>query len=175
MIDFYRPRALLEPTTATLLIAGLALSAAGTGATIYAQQEAASAQKDAANYDAQVAANNALQAQQASDYEATRIRDKNRRLLASSVAATAKNGIQLSGSSQDVLYDSSVQGELDAMAALYTGKVSANAQEAQARLSRMKSASIGASQGINAAGTALGGVGSGLAQYGSFKARKAIS
>ena len=175
MIDFYRPRVLLEPTTTALLIGGLVLSAAGTGATIYAQQEAASAQKKAANYDAQVASNNALQAQQASQYEATRTRDRNRRLLASSVAATAKNGIQLSGSASDVLYDSSVQGELDAMASLYTGKVSANAQEAQARLSRMKSSSISASQGINAAGTALGGVGSGISQYGSFTARKAIS
>lgn len=169
MRPIYISPILLDPIT-TIAIIGVVATAAGTGVTIAGQQQAAAAQKDAANYNAKVAENNALQAQQASEYEATRIRDKNRRILSSQTAATAKNGITLSGSSQDVLYDSSVQGDLDAMAALYTGKVSANAQTAQARLDKMKAASSSAT--LASAGTALGGAGSIASQYGSFKYRQ---
>lgn len=149
-----------------LLVGALVASAAGTAVSIVGQQEAADAQKRSADYNAQVAQNNAIAAQQESEYEAARIRDKNRRVLASATAAQAKNGVVLDGSSSDVLYDSSVQGELDAMAALYTGKVSANASTAEARLQKMKADSADPTLGMLATG--LGGVGSEAALYGSF-------
>lgn len=154
-----------------LLVGALVASAAGTAVSMVGQAEAADAQKKAADYNAQVAQNNAIAAQQESAYEAARIRDKNRRVLASATAAQAKNGVVLSGSSSDVLYDSSVQGELDAMAALYTGKVSSNAAMAESRLQKMKADAADPTLGMLATG--FTGAGQEAALYGAFnKAKK---
>ena len=139
----------------SLAIVALALTAVGTGVSVYSSQEQAAAQEDAANFNAAVASNNAVQQQQAAEYEAARIRDRNRRILASSRADLSKNGVALSGSGLDVLSDSATQGELDALAAIYTGKVGANAQRAQSSLDRMAAR--------NAAGTGLlNGIATGL-------------
>lgn len=90
-----------------------------------------------ARYDAAVAKNtgivyenaaiasmqDAKRARHESQYEADRIRDRNKRLRGAQVVRVAKSGIMLEGSPSDVIYDSAVQGELDALAAEYIGDV----------------------------------------------------
>lgn len=157
----------------TLLVVGLLATAAGTGISMQAQAQAADAQKKSEEYNMAVQNNNALAAEQQAKYEADRIRDKNRRILGAQLNAQGKNGIAGSGSASDVFYDSSVQGELDAMASLYTGKVQANAYRAGATLSSLKAKNTDPTLGM--AGTALGGVGSGLSMYGQFKKQSSVT
>lgn len=159
------PQFLFEPTT--LAIIAVAATAAGTGVSMYAQSEAAASQKKAEEYNAQVQNNNALAAEQQAAYEAAQERLKTRKVLGAQLAAQGKNGISGGGSAYDVFYDSSVQGELDAMAALYTGKVQANAYRSGAQLSSLRAKNTDPTLGM--AGTALGGLGSSLSAYGQFK------
>ena len=157
------------PVTALgVAIASVAIAAVGTGVATYsaiAQGQAASA---AAKYNAAVARNNALAAEQQSTIDADRIRKRNRLLFGHQEAAAAKSGMDLSGSIDDVIYDSSVQGEMDRLAALYTGKVSANAQEARATLSDYEARNAKTASYWGAGGTLLSGSGQVAGAYGNY-------
>lgn len=119
--------------TTSTVIAALAVVSAAVGA--YSAYSSAEAQSDASKYSAAVARNNAMVAQQQAEFDAQQIRDKNRRLVSAQRAAFAASGVDPnSGTPQDVMNDSSIQGEMEALAAIYTGRTSANAHTAQARL-----------------------------------------
>lgn len=148
----YDPKSWYVSTTLIVLaIVSAAVSAYGS----YASSEA---QKDAANYNAAVARNNADSASQQAQFDASMIRDKNRRILAQQRSAFAANGIVAdSGSAADVSADSAQQGEMQALMAIYTGKTSSNAYEAQARLDRMNANSAQAAGIIGVGSSVLGG------------------
>lgn len=118
-------------TTAIILVA------AATSA--YAAHQSAEAKKDVANYNAAVEKNNATMAAQQAEFDAQQIRDRNRKLLAAQRAAFAASGVDAGGGSAlDVYSDTAYRGELEALAAIYTGKTSATAHTAQARLDRFR-------------------------------------
>ena len=135
------------------IFAALASTAVG----VYSSMAQADAQEDAARYNAAVAENDANAAAQQSQYEAQRIRDRNRRILASQRANQAKSGLALTGSFSDVQLDSAIQGEMDALAAIYTGQINAGSAEARAQLSRMEGRAAKRAGYLGAGGSLLTG------------------
>lgn len=114
-------------TTAIVLAVGAAVSSAVGAYT------AGTAQKQAQDFNAKVAQNNAAAAEQQAAAQAQLIAQKNQRLKGAQIAAMAANGLDTSSSSgQDVQYDSAVSGELNRLTTLYQGKVQSTNYNAQA-------------------------------------------
>lgn len=136
--------------------------------------QSANAEARAQDYNAKVAEQNAKVASDSAAYEAERIRDRNRRTRAEQRGEYLSSGLLLTGTPSDVIYDSDIQGELDALSALYTGKINAGAQQSEAQLSRMRRKNATSGLGLTYAGTALGTVAGGVKTYSTYKANKAI-
>jgi hypothetical protein len=159
IVQSYRSQACGDPqnifaTTTTLITMAILATAATVAGTLYSSQ----AQSDSAAYNAAVAKNNAGVAAQQADFDAQQIRDKNQRVIAQQRNAYAASGVALdSGSTADVQKDSSLQGEMQALMAIYTGKTSANAANAQARLFQMQSGQAQTAGYIGAGSSLLGG------------------
>lgn len=175
-------------TATTIAIAAVALTAVATGVGTYAyvaQAEAAAeagkAQKKIFEYNAAQAENAATNQRMQARNEANRIRDRNRRVLASQRAAVTASGLDLSSSSaQDVFFDSMVQGELDALNAIYIGEVYAQQSLGRATIDRAEGAFArmrGETQRtigyINAGGTVLSGAGSMTSGYANYRKQSA--
>lgn len=145
------PQAVISTAVVVALVV-LAAAAAG-----YSAYSSARAQKQSADFNQAVAKNNATTAADQAAFAAERIRDRNRRILAEQRAAIFKSGGDLTGSGADLAMDSTIQGELDALSALYQGRISSGSQESQARLFGMQSRYARQSQYV---GTAAAGLGS---------------
>jgi hypothetical protein len=146
-------------TATTIALAGLAVSAIGAGVAAVGQIEQGKAADKAGKYNAQVAENNALAAQQQAEFDAGRLRKRQLILLGKQRANFAKSGVELSGSATDVMYDCALEGELDRLAVFYTGNVTAGNQRARAGLERMEGSNAKATGYLNAGGTILTGAG----------------
>lgn len=156
------------------LIVMAALTAASTGFAVAGSGQSSKAQQSAAKFNAAVASNNALSARQAATAEAERIRQRNRRLAGAQRAAYAKAGVDVSfGSPNDVIVDSGIQGEMDALTAVYTGSTTANNQRARSLLFTAEAESAKSSLPLTIAGQAVGGAASIVGQYGTYKAGQA--
>ena len=143
-------------TVLTVVAITASLAAAGVSANAAIQQ--GKAQEKAAKFNAAVERNNALAAQDQAQFEAAKLRRRNAFLRGAQSAAIGKSGVDLSGSAVDVMNDSAVQGELDALAALYTGKVRANSAQSSAQLFDAQGENARTSSYYSAAGSILGGV-----------------
>lgn len=154
------------------IIAALASTAVGVTSAIM-QGEAA---EDAAKYNAAVAENDARAAAEQSQYEAQRIRERNRRILATQRASQASSGLALTGSFEDVQLDSAIQGEMDALAAIYTGQINAGSAEARAQLARLEGRNAKRAGYMKAGGTLIGGASSayGIGAESSAKGKPAF-
>lgn len=104
-------------------IIGVVIAAAGAATSAVRANQQADAQQKAFEYNAAVERNNAILAKRESGFQADRIRKRNRILLSRQKATYAKGGVALDGTPEDVIFDSAIEGELDALAALYTGDV----------------------------------------------------
>jgi hypothetical protein len=144
----------VSTTLIVLALVSAAVSAAGA-------MSSAQAQSDAAKYNSVIAKNNAQSAAQQGQFDAQQIRDKNRRILASQRSAFAANGGEVdSGSAADVSADSAQQGEMQALMAIYTGKTSATAYEAQSKLQAMQAGNAMTAGYIGVGSSIIGGVAS---------------
>lgn len=91
----------------------------------------------AAKYNARVSENNARQAELSAKYDEDRHRDNVMRLMGSQRARYAAAGIDPnSDTALDVMADTAIQSELDALALRYGGKVQSSAYKDQANLDR---------------------------------------
>lgn len=151
---------MLGIVTTAAIIAAVAAVAGATMSAVAAKQQG-EAQEQAAKYNAAVAENDAIAAQNAAAYEARQIRRKNLLRLGAQRADVAKSGVSLDAGSSfdDVMFDSAVQGELEAQAALYTGMVRSQAQGAQAAMSLYEGRQAKRAAGIGMASAAVGGLG----------------
>lgn len=151
-----------------LAIASLALTAVGTGVAVAGTMAQGEAQRKATDYNRQVAENNAKQQADAAAFEAEKVRERGRRLVGSQRASLGASGIDLSGSAEDVMFDSAISNELDALAAEYQGKVGSNRSMAQAGLLRMESGNIGRNTMFSVGSTLLTGASSAMGTVGDY-------
>lgn len=159
-------------TSTVIAVIGVVAALASAGVGTAAALSSADAQKKASKFNEAVQRNNAMAAQEQAAFEAAKLRRRNNALAGAQAAAIGKAGIDFSGSASDVVYDSAVQGELDALAALYTGRVRSNSEEAGASLARSQGDNATTSGYYGAAGSILGGVGSATGSYGGYLSRK---
>jgi hypothetical protein len=137
-----------------LLIAGAAMSAIGA-------LSAASAQKNAADYNADVAKRNALIArQQASANEAAQRRDASRALGKMRAGYGASGVVGSEGTPLDVLEDSVATAELDALNIRYSGELEAMGYQDEARLQKMRGKAAMREGYFKAGSAILGGMSS---------------
>jgi len=135
-----------------------AISVAGTAAGTYSAIEQGNAAEDASKRNAKAQNTNARVAAEQAQYAADRQRSENRRRLGAQRAAGAKSGIDLSGGSfNDVLLDTSVQGEMDALASIYQGQATASAYQSSARNSLLEGRAAKQAGYLRAGSTLLSG------------------
>ena len=99
-------------------------------------QAAAKAARQTAEFNAQVAENEAVILQRRKVDEETNMRKQSDRLIASQRVATAASGIQMSGSALDALADSYFNTEMDALRIQYAADIEQTAKASEAALSR---------------------------------------
>lgn len=154
----------------TIALASLAVAAVGAGVGAYASIQQGAAAEEAAKAEAAQREYNAQTANDQAQVEAEQIRRRNRILRGRQAAAAAKAGVDISGGSfQDIVYDSSIQGELDAMAAEYTGQIASSEQAYGAKIARMGGRTRRQASYFGAASTILTGAGQGLKEYGNYQ------
>lgn len=147
-------------------------TAVGTGVAVYAAKEQGKAAEEAGKFNEAVARNDALAQSQQAQYEANQARRRSLIMSGRQRAAYAKSGVTLSGSADDVMYDSEIQGELDALAALYTGKVRSNYATSSGQLARLEGDNAKTASNFHAAGSLLTGAGQFAQQYQSYQSSK---
>jgi hypothetical protein len=159
-------------TAATIAAVSAVVSAAtavagGVMGAISAKQQGEAAE-EAAEYNAAVAQNDAIAAQNAAAQEARQIRRKNLMRLGAQRSSIAKSGVSMDAGSSfdDVIYDSAIQGELDAQSMLYSGLVRSQAQMAAGAMSLYEGQQAKRAAGIGMASSLIGGLG-GVAQAGT--------
>lgn len=109
------------------MAAAAAIASATT--TVLAKRQERTAALKKGRFDRTVAHNQAASERAAADAEVEALRNRNRRLLGQQRVNVAKNGVQLNGSAALVIFDSSVQAELDALNALHRGRVKAQGSQ----------------------------------------------
>ena len=117
----------------------------------------ANAQKKAAQYNQDVEKKNADAAAQQAAFDAQRIKDKNRRLLAAQRAAFGSSGIE---ADDDVTTDAAIEGEMDRLVSIYTGSTAANAHRARAEMYGMEARNWKTAGAIGVGTSLLGGASS---------------
>jgi hypothetical protein len=155
--------------TATLLGLAAAASVVGSGISAIGMVNQGNAQKQMGEYNAKIQSNNAAMAIQQSQFAASQIRQRNMRLKGAQAAAASKSGLDLSGSVNDVMYDSAVQGELNAASQIYKGQVSADQYQSSGNMSEAAGKSASQQSYWGAAGSVLGGVGQGVGYLGRIR------
>jgi hypothetical protein len=151
----------------TIALASVFVAAVGTGFSVHSAIQQGEMAEKAADFNAQVAENDALAAAQQAQYEADQISRRNRILIGKQTAAYAKSGVS-GGSMYDVMYESYQQGELDRMAALYTGSVVSNRNRSQAQLSRLEGRNARTTGYLRAGSALLSGAGETLGAGGDY-------
>lgn len=165
-----------------IALIGVAVSAIGAGVgtavSVQAANEQADQAKKAAEFNNAVANNSAIAANQAAAYEARQIRRRNLLRLGSQRAAGSKSGIDITagGSIDDVIFDSAVQGELEAEAAKYAGAVQSTNYKSRGAMSIFEGKQQASAAGYQGASSLIAGVGSlgssvgqGVAAYDKYK------
>lgn len=115
-------------------------------------------EKRAAQYNSKVANSQANQAVEQAGLKASEIERRNRQDTATARASAAQNGFENTGSINDILNQQSRQGNLDVLAAVYDGSVTAAGLRADAKLNRQRGRAAVVSGVVGAGASALGGV-----------------
>ena len=149
--------------TGTELLAAAALAGAAVSAVGTIQQGAAAA--NAAEFNARVAEQEAELAKATASVEEERLRARNRALLASQIAATAKSGLGLAGSPLAVMAETAGQAELDALSVRFAGSTKEAFRRSEASIARFEGKQLQSGSFFTAGATIL----SGAAKAGQIK------
>jgi hypothetical protein len=149
-----------------LLIGATAVQALGEKQAGDAQAAQLRSQQQAATYNAAIAAQNArMERQQAGAREEAQRRQAGQ-VLGAQRAAFAQAGVGMGGTAADVMAQSLVNAELDALTLRYEGEMRARGMEIESTQAMSEAAALGAAasgarrQGLmRAGGTVLGGIG----------------
>lgn len=140
----------------------------GTVAGVAGAIQQGKAAKDAADYNAAVARNQAIAERQKAQFDADRDRDATRRLLSLQNAQFLASGVEVSGTPLLVMSDQAAQGELDAQAIIYGGTVRAQGFENEATMQTMRGKAAQTSSYFKAGGSLLTGGGKALKSAGKL-------
>lgn len=152
--------AVFEPTTATLAIAGIAVSAIGTGVAAYSAIQQGNAAASASNYNATVADQNAIAAQQQAQQDAQLQSARDKQLLGAQAAAYGASGVDSgSGSPLDVLGSTASNAELSRQTILYKGRLKAAGYNDESQLDAATAANAQSNAAFSASGILLSGAG----------------
>ena len=142
----------LAAIAAVSALAGTGIAAYGAVAQGNAADEAGKRTQEAENANAQAS-------MEAASLEAGQVRRKNLLRLGSQRADAAKSGVLISDSANDVIYDTAIQGELEAQSVLYSGASAASYQQQRGVNARAAGASAKSGSYINAGSSVIGGLG----------------
>jgi len=120
-------------------------------------QAAARAAQQVAEYNAQVAENEAILLQRQKREEEAALRRQSDRLISTQRVATAKSGIQMSGSPLQALADAYFNTEKDAARIQYASSIQQMQKESEATLSRLEGQATAQALRIQAQQSLLGG------------------
>lgn len=113
-----------------------AIAGAGLGLQLLGGIQQSYAAKQASEYNASVAQNQAAAAMIEARYKARRLRDRSRRIQAAGIAAVGASGITMEGSPTFVLQDNSIESAMDELAVLRSGEARARGLDTQASMYR---------------------------------------
>jgi hypothetical protein len=153
----------------TLTAIALALTAVATGVGTYASVAQGSAAKEAGKNQQRSENANAKAAQDAAALEAGQIRRKNLLRMGSQRANAAKSGVLVDDSAADVIYDSSIQGELEALSSLYSGASAASYARSRGRNAAWEGKQAAKAGYIGAGSSVIGGLNSGVNTFSTAK------
>lgn len=155
---------------------GLALTAISTGYGVVSSINQASAAKQSANYNSQVAQNNAAQAQMQSASDQQQIQRQNYLALSSQQASYGAAGVDFgAGTPLDVGLDSAIEGNYNLLARKYQGDVAANNYTAQSGLDQMQGENAATQDYSQIGTTLLTGAGSAVKQINTAFPQKSTS
>jgi hypothetical protein len=137
--------------------AGLQL--VGMGMQYNAQQQAARAQRAAGEYNGQILEQNATLVEDRTQREERRFRTATRRQMGAIDAAYAASGVQQTGSVVDVVMDSAVTAERDALEIRHAGELEAFGLRNRAEISRLYGSQEAAATQTASTATLLSGTG----------------
>jgi len=155
---------------AVVAAVSLAATAASTAIGVMSAQANAKAQQNAANYQAQVARNNAEAARQAGEAQAQQVYREGAQRAGLQRAVMAANNLDLGfGSALAIQRDTAEATGLDAATARYNALTQGLGLENQAALLRYQGESARAAGGWQTAGTLLSGVSQFSSQWAGFQ------
>lgn len=144
--------------TSTALMIAAAAAVASAGVSAYTAYSSGQAQKQAAEYNAEMQRRAAQDALQSGAMRAAAHRDKVRMLEAQQIAGSAAAGVNpFSGSSLDVIKETAGMGELDALRIVNNAQRQAYGLNAQAELDLFQGANAGRAGSLSAGASLLSG------------------
>lgn len=155
-------------------VIAVALTAVGAGVAAYSSAQQGKAAEKAGKATASAERANAIAAQQQAQLEANQVRRRNRLRLGANRAAAGKSGVDLENI-EDVQFDTAVQGELEALATLYSGATSASYYRSRADIAELGGRNAKRAGYLNAGATLLSGAGSAAGQFSSFSSSSTSS
>jgi hypothetical protein len=159
-------------TTALIIGAVVAVVAAGVGA--YAAHEQAQAQKEATDYNAKVARNQALLAQYAADQRAKQAADRHRRLLSAQRVAAGVSGITTEGSPLAVMMDTAAEAAYQENLIRYGGQQQSEGFLAEASLQGFYGQQALKTGQINVGRSLLSGASGVAGAYGQYQQQNSL-
>lgn len=147
----------MEPLT----MAAAAASVGGGIMGFKGNQAAAKSAKQVAEYNAQVRENELVLEQRQKAEEEKSLRQQSERLVGQQRVATAKSGIQMSGSALQAMADTYFQTEQDALKIRYASDIAETRAEADATLERAEGSARASAFKTQAYSSLLSGVGKG--------------
>jgi hypothetical protein len=147
----------------------IAMTAIGTGVSVYGQIQQGKSQAAQAEYNAKLAKRNAKSARENAEYEARQKRRGTARLIGKQRALYAKAGVTMEGSPLDVLQETAAQGEMDALMIERGYAQQGAAYKSQSELAKMRARHYKQQGYFGAGSTLLTGGGQIMSGYGGKK------
>jgi hypothetical protein len=133
------------------------IAAVGTAVSVVGAVAQGQAAKNASEYNARLAEQDAVLARKKSEEEERRYRLQSQKQMGAMRAAYARAGVTMEGSPMDVLAESAYTAELDVLTIRAGGRAQSASLESQARIARLQGRSKLAGSYASAATELLGG------------------
>jgi hypothetical protein len=154
----------------------LAISTVGAGLSAYSAYQEGQDAKAASQYNAQIARESAAMTETAGALDVERQRKGVKSLVGTQRARYGASGIEMTGSPLDVIFNTSLEGELDAQVIDWNSKVRARGYMSQAEYDDRLAGIYERSGAMRAGSTLLTqGANIGLSYYGGYKKPTTVS